>query len=345
MPTPTTLTTQQLAEHVGGKLCGPGDLQIDALTMLGQGRPGAMTFVGEAKYASEWADSAASAALVSEGIELDPGPGKALIVVDNADLAMAKALELFTPPDPQPAPGVHPTAVIDPSATLGRDTTVGPWCVIGPGVTLGDGCVLHPRVSIYDDAVIGDHCTFWPGVVIRERCTVGDRCRFHANAVIGTDGFGYRAGEVNGQPGIVKVPHLGHVQIGSDVELGACCAIDKGKFTPTIVGDGSKLDNHVQIGHNCVIGRMVMISGCTGVAGSVTIGDGAMLGGQGAIADHVTIGPGAQLAGGIQLFHDVPAGQRWAGSPGKPIGVVAREKIAIAKLPELMKQVKKFMKS
>ncbi len=344
-----TFTADQLAQQTRGDVRGNGSAEVSALATLEHAGPGDLTFIGDPAYADRWAHCHATAALVSRAIADDatlaPRDGQALIVVDNADLAMAAVLEDFAVPDPRPGVGVHSTAVVHETATLGRDVAIGPHCVVGPNVTIGDRCALHAGCHVYDHAVLGDDCVLWPGVVVRERCTLGKRCVLHSHVVIGTDGFGYRPDtNADGQPTIRKVPHLGHVELGNDCELGACACVDKGKFTPTMLGHGCKLDNHVQIGHNCRLGNMVIISGCTAIAGSCTVGDGVMIGGQAAIADHLTIGAGAQLAGGIQLMNDVPPGERWAGSPGKPMSIVAREKVAIAKLPEVMRQVKKMMK-
>lgn len=338
-----SFTVQALAERVSGAVRGDGGLTVTGVSDLRRARPGDLSFIGEAKYADRWETCAAGAALVSEGVDLEPGEGRALILVKDADVAMARVLDLFALPDPTVQAGIHPTAIVDASAKLGKDLAIGPWCVIGPGVTLGDGVVLHAGVSVYEEARIGAKSVLWPGVVVRERCVVGERCLFHSHVVIGTDGFGYRPEKTDAGVTLVKVPHLGHVEIGKDVELGAGTTIDRGKFGPTIVGDGCKLDNQVQIGHNCTLGRMVVIAGCTGVAGSTTIGDGTMIGGLVAIGDHRTIGKGVQLAGGAQVMHDIPDGQRWAGSPAKPLKQAAREELAIQRLPDLLKQLKKYL--
>ncbi|HEX7010779.1 MAG TPA: UDP-3-O-(3-hydroxymyristoyl)glucosamine N-acyltransferase [Phycisphaeraceae bacterium] len=332
-------TTQQIAQEVGGELVGPADLRIDGLEELALAQPGQLTFIGEGKYAGRWASSQASAALVSRGIQVEPGPGRALIFVDNADLAMAALLERFAPSAVLPPVGVHPTAVVDPTARLGEQVRIGPLCVIGPGVVVGDRCVLHSSVTLMQEVTIGADCVLWPGVVIRERCTVGDRCILHSNVNIGADGFGYRP-DPQGR-GLVKITHIGTVQIGHDVEIGAGTCIDRGKFSATVIGDGSKIDNLVQIGHNCRIGRCVVLSGSTGIAGSVTIGDGTMIGGMAAIKDHVTIGSRVQLTGCAQVMNDVPDGQTWGGSPAQPLKDAVQQVLALRRLPELVKQLKR----
>lgn len=333
-------TTADIAELVQGELIGAADVPIDGVAELGEAQPGQLTFIGTEAYAERWPQSRASAALVTRGLDVQPGDGRAIIFVENADLAMARVLEQFAPPVPEPDEGVHATAVVDPTATLGRGVRIGPHCRVGARAHIGNGCVLHAGVSVFDDASIGDDCRIWPGVVIRERCVLGDRCIIHSNVVIGSDGFGYRPARGEAGPYLAKVPQIGIVRIGSDVEIGANTAIDRAKFSETVVGDGTKIDNLVQIGHNCRIGRMCAISGGTCIAGSVVIGDGCTLGGLCAIADHHHIGDGVRLAGGSQVMHDVPAGQTWAGSPAREWTTTLRLHAAWQRLPDLARDVK-----
>ncbi len=338
--TSSAMTTRQVAEAVGGELRGPDDLTITGLEEVGRAGPDQLTFIGSQNYVEKWKASAARAAVVDRKIEVGAGDGRALILVDHADLAIATLLERFAPPPVLPPLGVHPTAVIDPSAKIGADTRIGPYCVIGPDARIGDRCVLHSAVHVMAASSVGDDGTLWPGVVIRERCTVGDRCILHPNVTLGADGFGYRPAP-DGR-GMVKIPQIGTVAIGHDVEIGANTAIDRGKFSATVIGDGCKIDNLVQIGHNCRLGRAVAVSGSTGIAGSVTVGDGAIIGGMVAIKDHVTIGAGATLAGASQVMTDVPPGGTWAGSPARPFKEALREVAALRRLPDLMKDAKQL---
>lgn len=335
-------TTQQIADRVGGTLVGPGDLVIQSLAEIDLAKPGQLTFIGEAKYASKWDDSHASAVLVNRSIELTPGDGRAVIAVDNADLAMAQVLAAFAPPTPRPAPGVHPTAVIDPTATIGQGVCIGPFCVVHPHATIGDHTVLHAGVNVFDHAVVGRDCELWTGTVIRERCTLGDRCILHANVVIGADGFGYRADLTGPSPKLVKVPQIGVVRIGSDVEIGANSTIDRAKFDATVIGDGCKIDNLVQIGHNCRLGPMVVIAACCAVGGSCVLEMGVQMGGQAAIADHIHVGARARIAGGAAVINNVPPGETWGGMPAKRLKDVMREEIAVRKLPDLLRRLKKM---
>ncbi|MEL7087671.1 MAG: UDP-3-O-(3-hydroxymyristoyl)glucosamine N-acyltransferase, partial [Planctomycetota bacterium] len=298
-----SFTAQSIAEQVEGRLVGDGEATITGLGEIGDAQPGQLTFVGEAGYAPRWAESGASVALVSEGIELEPGDGRALIFVNNADLTMAKILDVLAPEPARPPSGIHPTAVIDDTAEIGDDVTVGPYCVIGPRVRVAAEVVLHNHVTLLDDAVVGRATVLFPNVVIRERCVVGERCVFEPGCVIGADGFGYRPDSVDGVPRIVKIPHLGHVELGDEVELGANVTIDRGKFAATTIGHGTKIDNQTQIGHNCKIGNLVVMSGCIAMAGSVKIGDGSLVGGGVQFRDHVTVGRGCKIAGSAVLAH------------------------------------------
>jgi UDP-3-O-[3-hydroxymyristoyl] glucosamine N-acyltransferase len=254
---------------------------------------------------------------------------------------MARILEFLAPPPVRPDPGVHPSAVIHETAELADGVTVGPHCVVGPRVRIGAGTVLHAGVVLLDDVVLGEACVLWPNVVIRERCQLGDRCVLEPGCVLGADGFGYRPDHSGPTPRIVKVPHLGHVELGHEVELGANVTVDRGKFAATTIGDGSKIDNQTQIGHNCKLGRMVVMSGCCAVAGSVTIGDGTLIGGAVVIRDHVTIGRGCKIAGAAAVAGDIPDGQEVAGVPAKPAKEYFRELMATKKLPDFMKEMRK----
>lgn len=337
-------TTQAIADLVGGQLKGRGDLTINALAEIDYAKQGELTFIGSAQYANKWADSGASAALIDQGIELEPGQGKTLIVVDNADLAMATVLEAYAPPVPAPPKGIHPSACIAETATIGSDCRIGPNCVVKPGVTIGDRTTVHAGVTLYDDAAIGSGCELWTNVVVRERCTIGDRTILHAGAVIGADGFGYRVDTSGNTPKVVKVPQIGTVRIGSDCEIGANTTIDRAKFDATVIGDQCKIDNLVQIGHNCRLGNMILIAGCCGIAGSTTIGDGTIIGGMSMLKDHINIGRGCQIAGGAAVINDMPDGEAWAGYPAGPLKTKFREEMALRKLPDMMKKVSKVLK-
>lgn len=333
-------TSTELAASLGARLEGPGDVRIETLSELGRAGPNALSFVGHAKYAHHWATSRAGAALVSEGIHLPPRAGTAVLWVKSADLAMAKALELFAPPPPHAPVGVHPEASVDPSAELGAGVSIGPRAVVGPRARIGAGSVLHAGVVVMEAAVIGQHCTLYPNAVIYHRCEVGDGSILHSGAMIGADGFGYRAAD-NGK-GLVKIPHIGKVVLGKGVEIGANSCVDRAKFDATEIGDGTKLDNLVQIAHNCRIGRCVVIAADVAVGGSTMVGDGVQIGGGSNISDHLTIGAGARLAGGSCYMNDVPAGEDWGGAPATPLREFFKMQVAMRRMPDLLRRVKKM---
>ena len=325
-------TAEQIAEKTGGKVVGCKDLVITGLNTLEHAQQGEMTFIGDSKHAGLWKDSSASVALVTRTVEVpDHDPTKrALILVDNADLAMADVLELFSPPRPSVAPGIHPTAIVDPTAVIPEDACIGPFVCIGSHVKIGNGTVLHAHVVVMDETRIGNDCTIWPNVVVRERCILGNRVVLHSGVIIGADGFGYRP-TPDGK-GIRHIPHIGNVEIGDDVEVGANSAIDRGKFGATTIGQGTKIDNLVQIGHNCRVGCCCMLSGQVGLAGSVVLEDGVIIGGGTGIKDHTTIGAGAKLAARSAFMGDVPAGETWGGAPAMPLRELFRKEAFIRKL-------------
>lgn len=336
-------TVGELARRLDGELRGPADLVIDSLAEASLAVAGQLTFINDERYVSQWTDGAASAALIKRGIEVEPGDKRAVVLVDDADLGMAEMLELFAPPLAKSPVGVHGSARVSGSAHLGQNVGIGPGAVVGPNVHLGDGCVLHAGAVVMDDCVLGPGCVLWPNVVVRERCRLGARCILHPGAVIGADGFGYRPEK--GPDGLClrKVPQIGTVVLGDDVEVGANSAVDRAKFAETVVGDGCKLDNLVQIGHNCRIGKHVVIAGCCGIGGSCVIGDYAQIGGMVMMRDHMVIGARSRVAGGAAVIENVPEGESWGGYPAGPIKQKLKEELAVRRLPELLKLAKAWL--
>lgn len=332
-------TTGTLAGLLGAELIGPAAIPIAGLAPLDTAGPGRLTFIRSAKYAARWAESGASAALVSRGIRVpghDPA-SRALLVVDDADRGLLVLLRRFAPRTPPPPPGIHPTALVDPTASVGPGAHVGPLSVIGPNTVVGAGAVLVAQVFLGADVSIGAGSRLHPGVRVLDRCMVGERCELWPNVVIGADGFGYLPADDGS--GLVKVPHVGHVVLGSDVDVGAGSSIDRGKLGPTTVGDGTKIDNHCQIAHNCVIGRHVIICGMAGIAGSVTIQDRAVIAGHVGIADNLTIGERAVIAAKSGVISDVPAGEVWFGTPARPHREQMRALAALRRLPDQLRRL------
>ncbi len=225
----TRFTVAALAQRLGAEVDGPGSIVVEGLNALDMAGPTDLSYIGSEAYAARWVESKAPAAAVTAGVHVpghDPGR-RALLRVPNADLALAQLLTIFAPPAEAPPAGAHPTAIIHPSARLDPTASIGARAIVGAGSVIGPRTILEPAVQIGRDAVIGADCILQAGVVIRDRCILHDRICIHANAVIGSDGFGYRP---DGSGGMRKLPHIGIVEIHSDVEIGACTTIDRGKF-------------------------------------------------------------------------------------------------------------------
>lgn len=338
-------TTGSIAASLPAELIGPSDIPITAVDSIAEAQPGSITFIRSHRFANKWASSKASAALVTRGVEVaghDPS-SRALLVVDNADVATVTLLMLFSPPPARTPPGIHPTSIVDETATIGQGVHIGPGCIIGPECVIGDGSVLVANVYMGAGASIGAITKLYPGVVILDRCVVGSACILWPNVVIGADGFGYIPAPNN--RGLMKVPHIGNVVVGDGVEIGAATAIDRGKFGATNIGAGTKIDNHVQIGHNVQVGRCCIICGVTGIGGSAQIGDGVTLAGHVGVSDNITIGPGATIAAKSGIITDVPAGETWFGSPGGPHKDQMRSFAALRKLSDHLRKFSRLEKA
>ena len=307
-----SFSIQEINDVLKGTIIGSTSIKITAPEQLELARASDISFIGNKKYEKFWETSKACAAVVNEDISIEPGENKAFIKVQNADLAMSQVLELFAPPTPLFSIDIHPTAIIDKTAIIGNGTRIGAGSYIGPKVQLGENVTIYPNVTILDECTIGKNTVIWSGAVIRERCHMGNDCIIHPNATIGADGFGFRP---DPQRGLVKIPQIGNVILGNNVEIGANTCVDRGKFSSTVLGDGCKIDNLIQIGHNSKLGRFCIMAGQSGLAGSVTLGDGVLIGGSASITDHVTIGDGAIIGGGSGVTKDIPGGKTMLGYP------------------------------
>lgn len=306
-------TIQQINDTLKGVLVGNTTQVIESPEQIEYAADNQITFIGHKKYAKLWENSKACAAIINEDIELEPGENRAFIKVKNADISMAELLELFIGDTPVFESAIHPAAVIHPTAKIGEGCKIGAGCYIGKDVAIGNNTVVYPNVTILDNSTIGINTTIWSGTVIRERSVVGSYCILHANVSIGADGFGFRPAP-DGR-GLLKIPHIGNVVIGNGVEIGANSCVDRGKFSSTVVGDGCKIDNLIQIGHNSRMGRSCIMAGASGLAGSVTLGDGVVIGGGACISDHVTLGNGVQVGGMSGVISNFPDGAKLMGYP------------------------------
>lgn len=307
------LSINEINEIVQGEILGNTSQMFVGPEHLKKASKNHISFIGNKNFIKDWETSDAGGVIVNADLEIKSREGRVVIKVDNADLAMAKILEVFEPDPPQWEIDIHPTAIIHDTALIGHGCKIGAGCYVGANVSLGDGVVLYPNVSIFDDTKIGERTIVWSGTVIRERSEIGSDCIFHINVSIGADGFGYRPRE-DGR-GLVKIPQIGNVVVGNNVEIGANSCVDRGKFSSTIIGDGCKIDNLVQIAHNCILGRSCIMAGNSGLAGSVTLGDGVIIGGAASIIDHITIGDGAIVGACSGVTKGVKPGETVVGFP------------------------------
>lgn len=325
-----SMNIQAIATAIQGELVGNTAIEIASPEQIEFAAEGQITFIGSKKYAHLWKSSKASAVIVNADIALELPENKTIIKVKNADLAMAQVLDLFADALPQFATAIHATAVIDASAQIEEGCQIGAHCFIGKHVVLGKNVSIYPNVTIFDNTTIGDNTTIWSGVVIREKTIIGNDCIIHSNATIGADGFGYRP-SADGR-GLVKITHIGNVVIGNRVEIGANTCIDRAKFSSTIIGDGCKLDNLVQIGHNSRMGQSCIMAGSSGLAGSVTLGNGVVVGGGACISDHVTLGDGVQVGGQSGVITNFEAGKKVLGYPAVESRDALKQWVVLRKL-------------
>jgi UDP-3-O-[3-hydroxymyristoyl] glucosamine N-acyltransferase len=330
-------TVEQLAALVGGRLVGDGTRPIQAARPVAEAGPGDITFIESERYAKMLRASPASAAIVGPHFNRASTAAElALIEVDDPIRAFLAVRTHLVGPRQVRRIGVHPRAYVAPTARLGRDVSVYPLAYIGEDAEVGDGTILYPG------AVVGDRCTLGRDVVIHANAvlydgvTLGDRVEIHAGTVIGGDGFGYRM--VDGRH--VKVPQTGRVEIGDDVEIGANCTVDRATFEATRIGEGSKIDNLVMIGHNNQIGRHNLLCGQVGIAGSCKTGDYVVMAGQAGIKDQTEIGDRVVIGAQAGVHRNVPAQQQVLGSPAIPVREQRRLFQMIARLPEMYRQLK-----
>jgi UDP-3-O-[3-hydroxymyristoyl] glucosamine N-acyltransferase len=331
-PFPLSLLRRVLGEDAA--YAGSYDGEITGIATLSEAGAGDLSFLGNPKYKKEVAGSRASVLLLPRDFELEPGPDRLLVRVDNPSLSLAllcREIEfrLF----PVPGPGIHPSAVVEPGATVSPGASVGAFCFVGAGAQL-EACILHDHVSVGRHARIGEGSLLFPRVVVGDHCRVGRRNRILAGAVLGGDGYGYEFQDGAHQ----RVPQVGVVETGDDVDIGANTTIDRARFGATRIGQGTKVDNLVQIAHNVRIGRHCLVVAQVGISGSTVFEDGVVAGGQAGIAGHLRIGPGAQIAGGSAVTSSLEAGAKVRGYPAEPMLLFNRIAVLQRRLPELFKR-------
>ena len=329
--TVTTLTAQDLAERLGGTLehC-PLDRPISEVKPLEEAGAGSVSFLANPKYAAKAKDSGAGLILVDATVDLGEHP---VLRVKHPYWAFAQAIG-WLHAEPAPEWSVAP---VHPSAVIGAGCHLAPSATVGARTVLGNGCVLHPGAHLGDDCVLGDDCELFPGVVLYRRTRLGHRVAIHANSVVGSDGYGY----VLVEGCHAKIPQVGWVEVGDDVEIGACVCIDRGVLGPTRIGAGTKIDNQVQVGHNVQVGNHCLLVSQTGISGSTKLGDFVTLAGKVGVVGHIEIGSRSVVGGNSVVAKSLPEGSFVTGFPARPHREWTEAQAALNRLPRLMKQLRK----
>lgn len=313
---------------------GSEEVMITGVASLAEAREGDLSFFGNPRYLSQLRSTRASAVIVAEEFSEEVAP--VLLRCPNPSAAFAAAVAAFAPPEIVPTPGIHPTAFVAETALLGDHVSVGPKAVIEAGVSVGSGTAIGAGCLIGEGSTVGRDCRFYPGAIVRERCRIGDRVILQPGAVIGSCGFGYELQDGRH----VKIPQTGIVEIGDDVEIGANTTIDRARFGRTLIGEGSKIDNLVQIAHNVQIGPHTILCAQVGIAGSTRVGAYVTLAGQVGLAGHIEIGDKAVIGAQSGLSKNVPPESFVIGAPAKPIKEWKQSNFYISQLGKLFDRVK-----
>jgi UDP-3-O-[3-hydroxymyristoyl] glucosamine N-acyltransferase len=312
---------------------------IRGIASLESAAPGDISFLGNPKYRSSVASSRASIVLLPPDYAGQPGPNQVHMTVDNPSIALARLCSRIEQSLwPRPKPGIHPSAMVAADASVAASAAVGPLCIVESGATVGERAHLQAHVFVGRGARVGEDSWLMPGVIVSTECTLGNRVRLHPGVVIGSDGFGYEFASGRHE----KVPQVGGVLIGDDVEIGANSTVDRARFGQTVVGEGTKIDNLVQVGHNVVIGKHCLICALTGISGSTTLCDYVVLGGQAGIAGHITLGKGAKVGAQAGVANDIPPGVSVRGTPSLPYMLEQRLTVLRNRLPELFERVERL---
>jgi UDP-3-O-[3-hydroxymyristoyl] glucosamine N-acyltransferase len=327
----------ELAGKLGAELRGNAELEVTGVKGIEDAGPSEVTFVANPRYTALARKTRAAAVLVEpEFHEIEAST----LRIKNPYLAFSRALSLFYQP-PAYKPGIHPSAVIDPTAQIGTSAHIGAYVVVGPEVRLGDNAILLPHVVLYPGVQAGSHLFAHAHAVVRENCVLGDHVTLENGAIIGSDGFGFAKNEAGHWE---KIPQSGPVKLGNRVEIHANACIDRATVGATEIGDGSKIDNLVQVGHGSRVGENSLLCAQTGLAGSSVIGSNVILAGQTGVAGHCSVGDGVILTAQSAVSHDIPAGKMISGSPGFDNRIWLRAVAIFQRLPELLKRLDRLEK-
>jgi UDP-3-O-[3-hydroxymyristoyl] glucosamine N-acyltransferase len=329
------LKLSEIARAVEGRVEGGSDPEITGVAPLDRARTSDLALFSALQYRDDAAATGAGAVLTSADLSVHLPDAAPRLVVSHVHAALAALIPLLYP-EPQPEPGVHPTAIIDADASLGDGTSIGAYAVIGAGTHIGQGAIIGAHVVIGRDCRIGADAYLHPHVTLYDDVILGARCVLHSGARIGSDGFGYSSSRA----GHEKIRHIGGCVLGDDVEIGANTTIDRGSIGDTVIGTGTKIDNLVQVGHNVRMGEHCIVVSQAGISGSTRIGRFVTLGGQAGIKGHIRIGDGATIAAQAGVFGDVEAGATVSGYPARPHRDSLRAQALSLRLPELMKRLR-----
>ena len=336
-----SLSLSELANLIDGNIiCGQASSSFSGMAALDTAGSEEISFLGNEKYLQQFLATKAGAVLIPVGYDFKPF-GPALIAVQNPSLSFAAVVRHFANHSREFKPGVHPSASVSDTAILNPEKIkIHSGAVIMDGATIGDGSEIGPNAVIYENAIIGENCQIRANVTITERCVIGSRVIIHPGAVIGSDGYGYEFSEGKH----VKIDQVGIVVIGDDVEIGSNTTIDRARFGKTVIGEGTKIDNLVQIGHNVIIGRHCLIVSQCGLAGSCCIEDYVTVAAQSGIAGHVTVGANTILAGRAGVTTNLAGGMAYAGKPAIPMKEDTKLQAHVRRLPKLLERVKALEK-
>jgi len=332
-------TAKQIAEFVNGRVEGDENASVSTFAKIEEGREGAISFLSNPKYTHFIYETRSSIVLINDDVALEKPVTPTLIRVKNAYESVARLLQLYESMKPRKT-GIDPLAFISPKATIGKDVYIGAFAYIGDGVNIGDGTQVYPHAVIGDGVQIGSRCLIYPNVSIYQGCRLGNNVTIHSGTVIGADGFGFAPN----QEGYEKIPQIGIVIIEDDVEIGANSCVDRSTMGQTIIHRGVKLDNLVQIAHNCDIGENTVMSAQVGVAGSTKVGQWCMFGGQVGLAGHITIGDKVFLGAQSGVPSSLKSDQQLIGTPPMEPTPYFKSQAIFRRLPELYKQLSTLSK-
>lgn len=335
------LTVNQIAQITGAETSKNAETAVTRLCALDDAQEGGICYLTNLDHTDKLGELKASALIVPEGAKGKELPfNGALLYAKNPEWAFIVLMKYVDAKRQKHTSGVHPTAVISQNAKLGENISVGAYTVIEDGAVIGDNTVIFPQCYIGKDVTIGKNCYIYPQVVIREDCVLKDYVVLQAGAKIGSDGFGFAFHEGRHQ----KIPQIGNVVLGNDVEIQSNACIDRAKISSTVVGDNTKIDNLVQVGHNVRIGMSSILCAQVGVAGTTDIGNGVILAGQVGLAGHMKIGDRVQVGAQSGVINSIPAGETYFGYPAMPQKEAFRQLAILRKLPEMNKEFKAFKK-